>query len=78
MHGILHLRLCIFGWLTFWPMDFLIHRASAIFLGVYEPAKQKLLKALPENLSAFAHLVSFIINKQQIGGWVSVKFDSLT
>ncbi|MFQ6639909.1 hypothetical protein Gotur_015305, partial [Gossypium turneri] len=32
--------------------------ASAIFLGVYEPAKQKLLKALPENLSAFAHLTA--------------------
>ncbi|XWS23506.1 hypothetical protein CRYUN_Cryun28dG0019900 [Craigia yunnanensis] len=31
--------------------------ASAIFLGVYEPAKQKLLKAFPEHLSAFAHLV---------------------
>ncbi|XP_039024485.1 S-adenosylmethionine carrier 1, chloroplastic/mitochondrial-like [Hibiscus syriacus] len=31
--------------------------ASAIFLGVYEPAKQKLLKTFPENLSAFAHLV---------------------
>ncbi|CAB4265918.1 unnamed protein product [Prunus armeniaca] len=29
--------------------------ASAIFVGVYEPTKQKLLKALPENLSALAH-----------------------
>ncbi|OMO98714.1 Mitochondrial substrate/solute carrier [Corchorus olitorius] len=32
--------------------------ASAIFLGVYEPAKQKLLKAFPDNLSAFAHLTA--------------------
>ncbi|EOY16844.1 hypothetical protein QUC31_001227 [Theobroma cacao] len=32
--------------------------ASAIFLGVYEPAKQKLLKAFPENMSAFAHLTA--------------------
>ncbi|XP_021737638.1 S-adenosylmethionine carrier 1, chloroplastic/mitochondrial-like [Chenopodium quinoa] len=30
--------------------------ASAIFLGVYEPVKQKLLKAIPENLSSLAHL----------------------
>ncbi|XP_016551120.1 S-adenosylmethionine carrier 1, chloroplastic/mitochondrial [Capsicum annuum] len=30
--------------------------ASAIFVGVYEPAKQKLLKMFPENLSAVAHL----------------------
>lgn len=36
-----------------------IFRASAIFVGVYEPAKQQLLKSLPENLSALAHLVSF-------------------
>ncbi|CAB4296512.1 unnamed protein product [Prunus armeniaca] len=32
--------------------------ASAIFVGVYEPTKQKLLKALPENLSALAHLTA--------------------
>ncbi|KAJ4701021.1 S-adenosylmethionine carrier 1, chloroplastic/mitochondrial [Melia azedarach] len=32
--------------------------ASAIFLGVYEPVKQKLLKTIPENLSAFAHLTA--------------------
>ncbi|XP_073059093.1 S-adenosylmethionine carrier 1, chloroplastic/mitochondrial isoform X1 [Primulina eburnea] len=32
--------------------------ASAIFLGVYEPAKQKLLRSLPENLSAVAHLTA--------------------
>lgn len=32
--------------------------ASAIFVGVYEPAKQKLLKTFPENLSAFAHLTA--------------------
>lgn len=38
----------------------IIHRASAIFVGVYEPTKQKLLKTIPENLSAFAHLVSLV------------------
>lgn len=37
----------------------IISRASAIFVGVYEPTKQKLLKSFPENLSALAHLVSF-------------------
>lgn len=33
-------------------------RASAIFVGVYEPTKQKLLQMLPENLTAVAHLVT--------------------
>lgn len=33
-------------------------RASALFIGVYEPAKKKLLKTLPENLSAVAHLTA--------------------
>ncbi|KAL8058320.1 hypothetical protein ABFX02_03G010600 [Erythranthe guttata] len=32
--------------------------ASALFIGVYEPAKQKLLKIFPENLSAIAHLAA--------------------
>ncbi|KAA8537961.1 hypothetical protein F0562_027459 [Nyssa sinensis] len=32
--------------------------ASAIFIGVYEPTKQKLLKTFPENLSALAHLAA--------------------
>ncbi|KAG2641432.1 probable S-adenosylmethionine carrier 2, chloroplastic isoform X1 [Panicum virgatum] len=32
--------------------------ASAIFVGVYEPAKRKLLELLPENLSAIAHLTA--------------------
>ncbi|KAF5745186.1 S-adenosylmethionine carrier 1 chloroplastic/mitochondrial [Tripterygium wilfordii] len=32
--------------------------ASAVFVGVYEPSKQKLLKILPENLSAVAHLTA--------------------
>ncbi|KAL3737141.1 hypothetical protein ACJRO7_025979 [Eucalyptus globulus] len=32
--------------------------ASAIFLGVYEPTKQKLLRAFPDNLSALAHLTA--------------------
>lgn len=35
----------------------LVYRASAIFVGVYEPTKQKLLKMFPENLSALAHFV---------------------
>ena len=35
-----------------------VPRASAVFVGIYEPTKQKLLKAFPENLSALAHLVS--------------------
>ncbi|XP_031387022.1 S-adenosylmethionine carrier 1, chloroplastic/mitochondrial [Punica granatum] len=32
--------------------------ASALFVGVYEPTKQKLLRMLPENLSAVAHLTA--------------------
>ncbi|KAM1158480.1 hypothetical protein ACFX15_031155 [Malus domestica] len=32
--------------------------ASAIFVGVYEPAKKKLLKIFPENLSALAHFTA--------------------
>ncbi|KAJ1398596.1 X8 domain [Sesbania bispinosa] len=32
--------------------------ASALFVGVYEPIKQKLLRIFPENLSAFAHLTA--------------------
>ncbi|CAK7337807.1 unnamed protein product [Dovyalis caffra] len=32
--------------------------ASALFVGVYEPTKQKLLKMFPENLSAVAHLTA--------------------
>jgi len=35
-------------------------RASAIFIGVYEPTKHKLLKIFPENLSALAHIVSWL------------------
>ncbi|MED6193281.1 S-adenosylmethionine carrier 1, chloroplastic/mitochondrial [Stylosanthes scabra] len=32
--------------------------ASAIFVGVYEPTKQKLLRSFPENLSAVAHFAA--------------------
>ncbi|KAL8255352.1 hypothetical protein R6Q59_033573 [Mikania micrantha] len=32
--------------------------ASALFVGVYEPAKKKLLKIFPENFSAVAHLTA--------------------
>ena len=39
---------------------FLSCRASAIFIGVYEPAKQQLLKSLPENISSVAHFVSWL------------------
>nr|GLL18406.1 S-adenosylmethionine carrier 1, chloroplastic/mitochondrial-like isoform X2 [Ipomoea trifida] len=43
--------------------------ASAIFVGVYEPTKQKLLKSLPENLSALAHLV--VKQRMQTGQFAS-------
>ena len=43
--------------LQFTGNNFSMHRASALFVGVYEPTKQKLLKLFPENLSAVAHLV---------------------
>lgn len=32
--------------------------ASAVFVGVYEPTKQKLLRMFPENLTAVAHLTA--------------------
>lgn len=32
--------------------------ASALFVGVYEPTKQKLLRTFPENFSALAHLAA--------------------
>ncbi|KAK3124890.1 hypothetical protein QOZ80_7BG0595610 [Eleusine coracana subsp. coracana] len=32
--------------------------ASAVFVGVYEPAKRKLLEMFPENLSSIAHLTA--------------------
>ena len=43
-------------------MLYIVCRASALFVGVYEPAKKKLLKIRPENLSAVAHLVSLILH----------------
>lgn len=46
--------------------DSIIHSASAIFVGVYEPTKQKLLKVIPENISAFAHLVSLVIKQVSV------------
>jgi hypothetical protein len=36
------------------------NRASAVFVGVYEPVKRKLLSALPDQLSWLAHLVKFL------------------
>ncbi|KAG2711702.1 hypothetical protein I3843_04G082800 [Carya illinoinensis] len=35
--------------------------ASALFVGVYEPTKQKLLKTFPENLSAAAHFTAGVV-----------------
>ena len=48
-------------------------RASAIFVGVYEPTKQKLLKSLPENLSALAQLVRCLPNALQVGKLILMK-----
>lgn len=39
-----------------------ISSATAVFVGVYEPTKQKLLKSLPENVNALAHLVRITTN----------------
>ena len=52
-----------FCYISLFPFVFseqchICYSASAIFVGVYEPAKRKLLELLPENLSAIAHLVS--------------------
>ncbi|KAI8531582.1 hypothetical protein RHMOL_Rhmol11G0147700 [Rhododendron molle] len=43
--------------------------ASAVFVGVYEPTKQKLLKSFPDNLSALAHLV--VKQRMQTGQFAS-------
>ncbi|PWA81679.1 S-adenosylmethionine carrier 1, chloroplastic/mitochondrial [Artemisia annua] len=43
--------------------------ASAIFIGVYETTKQKLLKSFPENFSALAHLV--VKQRMQTGHFAS-------
>jgi hypothetical protein len=48
--------LCEYNFLLF-SSSLSADRASALFVGVYEPAKQKLLTMFPENFSAFAHLV---------------------
>lgn len=36
------------------------NRASAVFVGVYEPVKRKLLSALPDQLTWLAHMVKFL------------------
>lgn len=41
-----------------WSLPGTTCRASAVFVGVYEPLKAKLLQMVPENLSVTAHLVS--------------------
>ncbi|KAL6219969.1 hypothetical protein ACLB2K_007727 [Fragaria x ananassa] len=48
------------GFILDWPEILLVYyrMASAIFVGVYEPTKQKLLKMFPENLSALAHFTA--------------------
>ncbi|CAJ1937957.1 unnamed protein product [Sphenostylis stenocarpa] len=43
--------------------------ASALFVGVYEPIKQKLLRIFPENLSAFSHLTC--VKSMNFGHWSS-------
>ncbi|KAL3627723.1 putative S-adenosylmethionine carrier 2, chloroplastic [Castilleja foliolosa] len=35
--------------------------ASALFIGVYEPTKKKLLEIFPENMSAVAHLAAGVV-----------------
>lgn len=44
-------------WCQLSDHSYFMCRASAIFVGVYEPTKQKLLKMFPENISAVAHFV---------------------
>jgi hypothetical protein len=57
------LNACVFLLCGTWLIYFsILHRASAIFVGVYEPTKQKLLKSFPEYLSALAHLVIILTN----------------
>uniref|UniRef100_A0A7N2KWA0 Uncharacterized protein n=1 Tax=Quercus lobata TaxID=97700 RepID=A0A7N2KWA0_QUELO len=51
--------------------------ASAIFVGVYEPTKQKLLKSFPENLSAVAHLSFALLARETMGYVMRVAFPSV-
>ena len=39
-----------------------INRASAVFVGVYEPVKRTLLNFFPDHLSSLAHLVQILSN----------------
>lgn len=39
-------------------LNLFVCRASAVFVGIYEPTKQKLLEIFPEKFSAVAHLVT--------------------
>ncbi|KAG2251146.1 hypothetical protein Bca52824_081282 [Brassica carinata] len=49
--------------------------ASALFFGVYEPTKQKLLKVLPEKFSAVAHLIFALL---RVEGWIQNKLRLLS
>jgi hypothetical protein len=59
--------------MQFMDVSLLFCRASAIFVGIYEPTKQKLLKSLPENLSALAQLVRCLPNALQVGKLILMK-----
>ncbi|KAG6490686.1 hypothetical protein ZIOFF_051996 [Zingiber officinale] len=51
-------------WLATWQEFY--RKASAIFVGIYEPTKQQLVKMFPENLSAVAHLVVLHLQMHQL------------
>jgi hypothetical protein len=57
-HGMILLSYIDPVYVIFLNISITYSRASAIFVGVYEPTKRKLLETLPENLSAVAHFVS--------------------
>lgn len=51
LFGVWYILICVtVSWMG-------VSRASAIFVGVYEPVKHKLLDSFPDHLSAVAHLV---------------------
>ncbi|XP_057754705.1 phosphoenolpyruvate/phosphate translocator 1, chloroplastic-like isoform X3 [Arachis stenosperma] len=53
-------------------------RASTLFIGVYEPMKQKLLRMFSENLSAFAHLTPTFAVVSSLVPIVGVALASMT
>jgi hypothetical protein len=61
----LRFSFCIFFRFCLHGVDVILNfcsgnRASAVFVGVYEPVKRKLLSALPDQLTWLAHLVKFL------------------